>query len=145
MPPPPPYPYVRSATINKGQVEIIVELDPRESGYYVEVSGSATQTGGAFANFYGISEATVDPASPSGSNPTVKVSSDPLPPNKFWNDEDVTFVIRVSKVWLTVLGPQPTDPGTAPRTAGPADEGMTWNDLKKVSHLDAHGDWNARS
>jgi hypothetical protein len=133
-------PYVRSATINNGLIEMTVELGPPDAGSYVEVSGSATQTGGAFANFYGIGEAKVDLASPSGSNPTVKISAHALPPNKFRNHEDVTFVIRVAKVWLTILGPNPL--GLNPATKGPAVDGMTWDQIKRVSHLNPDDDRN---
>jgi hypothetical protein len=140
MPDPLSNPYVRSARISNGLIEMTVELGPSDAGSYVEVSGSATQTGGAFANFYGIGEATIDPASPSGPNPTVKISAHTLPPNKFWNDEDVTFVIRVAKVWLTVLGPNAV--GLNPATKGPAVDGTTWDQIKRVSHLNADDDWN---
>jgi hypothetical protein len=114
-------------------IEITVELDYPDSGSYAEVSGSATQTSGAYANFYDIKEATPGLTGPTGPYPTVTASAHPLPPNKFKNNEDVTFVIRVSKVWLTVLGP---NQGSYTASAGSvAEEGTTWNQLKKVSHI----------
>jgi hypothetical protein len=134
MPPHPPYPYVSSAAIRNNLIELTVELDHPDSGSYVEVSGSATQTSGAYANFYGIGEGTRGRSDPNGPNPTVNVSAHPLPPNKFRKDEDVTFVIRVAKVWLTVLGPEGSTPEPETRVS-PADEGTTWNQLRRVSHI----------
>jgi hypothetical protein len=125
------HPFVKSATIKNDMIEITVELAHSDSGSYVEVSGSATQTGGAFANFYDVKEV---PAGVSGAFPFVNVSSHPLPPNKFTKGEDATFVIRLGKVWLTVLGPEVST--SEPITQGtPAKEGATWNVLKRVSHI----------
>jgi hypothetical protein len=130
-----PHPFVRSATIKDDSIEITVEFDPPDVGTYAEVSGTASQTGGAFANFYDIKEVIRDPAEQSGLPPIIAVSAHPLPPNKFRKNEDVTFVIRVAKIWLTVLGPQgaqkpaTTDPGV------PADRGTTWNVKKAESHV----------
>jgi hypothetical protein len=134
-----PHPFVTTATVKDDLIEITVEFDYSDSGTYVEVSGSATQSGGAFANFYDIAETTPGLTGPTGAFPTVNVSAHPLPPNNFRKDEDVTFVIRVSKVWLTVLGPQGSttsteDPGV------PADQGTTWNVVRKQSHLDDDDD-----
>jgi hypothetical protein len=128
-----PFPYVKSATIKNNTIELTVELDYPDSGSYLEVSGSATQTGGAYANFYTIGEAIpvrADPSDPKEPRPTINVSAHPLPPNNFRKGEDVTFVIRVAKVWLTVLGPD--KPGLEPETAT---EGATWSVLKRWSHV----------
>ena len=136
-----PHPYVTTATITSDLIEITVEFDYAESSTYVEVSGSATQSGGAFANFYDIKETTASPG-PAGPYPTVSVSAHPLPPQKFRKDEDVTFVIRVAKVWLTVLGPQGS-PTTSTSEADPAQqagEGMTWNVVRRQSVLNDGGD-----
>ena len=140
-----PYPFVKCAVIQNGAIQLTVELDYPDSGSYVEVSGSATQSGGAYANFYDIQEATSGLTDPSGPHPTVTVSAHPLPPNNFKVDEDVTTVVRVSKVWLTVLGPGAGPYG--PYTDGnkPPD-GTTWDKLKEFSHVtdgftdDSHGD-----
>src|SRR5216683_515744 len=91
-----PFPYVDSATIKNDSIELAVEVDPNDSGTYVEVSGSATQTGGAFANFYDIRPvpaAPNDPDDPTSTKRYVFVSAHAIPPNKFREDQDVTVVI----------------------------------------------------
>jgi hypothetical protein len=61
------------------------------------------------------------------------VSGHPLPPNKFREDQDVTTVIRVGKVWLTVLGKGPAiEPSTSVPNAG---EGTVWNTVREVSEI----------
>jgi hypothetical protein len=131
-----PHPFVTTASVKNDLIEITVEFDYSDSGSYVEVSGSATQSGGAFANFYDIAETTPGLTGPTGAFPTVSVSAHPLPPNKFRKDEDVTFVIRVAKVWLTVLGPQGSTSSSAEGPGVPADQGTMWNVLRRQSHLD---------
>jgi hypothetical protein len=130
-----PHPYVSSATIKNNVIEITIELDHHDSGSYVEVSGSATQTSGAYANFYDFKEVPAGFSDTRGPNPTVNVSAHPLPPNKFRKDEDVTVVIRVAKVWLTVLGPQDSPTPETTTQVPPADEGTTWSVLRKESNL----------
>jgi hypothetical protein len=130
-----PFPYVKSATIKNNTIELTVELDYPDSGSYLEVSGSATQTGGAYANFYTIGEAIpvrADPSDPKEPRPTINVSAHPLPPNNFRKGEDVTFVIRVAKVWLTVLGHGPRPVSQA---GEPAVEGTTWDSLRRWSRV----------
>jgi hypothetical protein len=129
MPPQPPvHPFVKSAMIKNDLIELTVELDHLDSGSYVEVSGSATQTGGAYANFYDVTEVPADLSDTNGPNPSVTVSAHALPPNKFRKDEDVTCVIRTGKVWLTVLGPQSPTVSEVP-------ESTKWNVIRKVSHI----------
>ncbi len=131
-----PRPFVKSATISGNVMELTVELDHPDSGSYVEVSGSATQTGGAFANFYDIKQATSGLTDPNGPYPTVNVSANPLPPNKFRADEDVTFVIRISRVWLTVLGSQgSTSTSDTTGQGTQAGEGTTWDQVRRQSHI----------
>jgi hypothetical protein len=120
--------------IKNGLIELTVEFDRLDSGSYVEVSGSASQTGGAYANFYDVAKVPADLSDPNGENPSVTVSAHALPPGKFMKDQDVTCVIRTGKVWLTVLGRQATsaEQGVTDLTAG---ENTTWDDVKKVSHI----------
>ena len=141
MPPSPPYPYVSSATIRNNVIELTVELGHSDSGSYVEVSGSATQTSGAFANFYGIEEGTPGRSDPNGPKPTVNVSAHPLPPNKFRKDEPVTCVIRVARAWLTVLGPE-HPPLEQETQVSPAVEGTTWNQLRRVASIADDDSWD---
>ena len=81
MPPqlPQVHPFVTSAMIKNGLIELTVEFDHLDSGSYVEVSGSATQIGGAFASFYDIQEVPAGFSDPSGPNPSVK-GVGPRPP-----------------------------------------------------------------
>ena len=107
MPPDPSNPYVTSATIEDGKIKLSVDVTDYSAGTYVEISGSATQTSGAFANFYDIQQTPIKPNDsddPESTKRYVVVSAHPLPPNTFRADEDVTVVIRVGRVWLTVLG-----------------------------------------
>jgi hypothetical protein len=130
-----PIPYVNSATIKNNKVELSVELDASDSGTYVEISGSATQTGGAFANFYDIQQvptASSDPGEPD--KRYVSVSAHPLPPSHFRDDQDVTAVIRVAKVWLTVLGRGYATSQEYPPPP-PAQEGTKWDQVRKVSEI----------
>jgi hypothetical protein len=137
MPPqPPPYPYVDSATINGDKIQLSVGVDNWDAGTYIEISGSASQTGGAFANFYDIQpvpDHPNDPDDPESPHRYVFVSAHPLPPNKFREDEDVTTVIRVGKVWLTVLGKEKQ--AAQPEGTQPAREGAKWGVLRKVAEI----------
>jgi hypothetical protein len=106
MPPAPSNPFVTSATIKNDMIELSIDVTDYSAGTYVEISGSATQTSGAFANFYDIQETPTEPNDPKDPEKKryVFVSAHPLPPNTFRADEDVTVVIRVGRAWLTVLG-----------------------------------------
>jgi hypothetical protein len=132
------HPYVQNAAIVNNLIEITVVFDYAETDSYAEISGSATQSSGAFANFYDIKKVTPAPTGADDDHPTASVSAHPLPPNNFVAGEDVTFVIKVAKVWLSILGPdQKIDPnisGQDPR----------WNVVKQVSVV-SDGDDNAGS
>jgi hypothetical protein len=138
-----PHPYVTSAAIKNNMIEISVEVDASEAGTYVEVSGSATQTGGAFANFYDIRQVPAADPNARSSDPDdagkpvsfVYVSAHPLPPNKFRTDQDVSLVIRVGKVWLTVLGKSGTTGPSDPASIPSAGEGALWNALRRTSEI----------
>lgn len=132
--------YVTSATITNGKLELSVRVDDFTAGEYVEVSGQATQTGGAFANIYDIQQVPAEPNVPADPNITgdkphfhIYVTGAPVP-HQFMTEQDVTTVIRVAKVWLTVLGPPA---GVQPAKAG---EGTTWDIQRRVSEL-AGGSW----
>jgi hypothetical protein len=129
-----PIPYVNSAAIKNDKIELSVELDASDSGTYVEISGSATQTGGAFANFYDVQQVPTTSSDPGEPDKRyVSVSAHPLPPNHFRDDQDVTAVIRVAKVWLTVLGRGYTTSQENPPP--PAQEGTKWEQVRKVSEI----------
>jgi len=136
------HPYVTSATIKGNYIEIGVEADNYKVGDYIEISGQATQSGGAFANFYDIKEvedtaATTTIGDDGQKHYNVYVKAHPLPPNQFKLSEDVTIVIRVGKVWLTVLG-RPYDPREEGLAAG---NGAKWDELRKWSEVNRSSDW----
>jgi hypothetical protein len=134
-------PYVTSATITDGKITLSILVNAFTPGEYVEISVQATQTSGAFANFYDIQQV---PAQPNGnqSDPNDKdnfyiyVTGAPTP-HQFREDEDFSAFARLSKLWLTVLG---ADPETTKPTLGQAaPEGTKWT-AKRVSQING-GSW----
>jgi hypothetical protein len=132
--------HVVSAQITNGKIQLSVQVDEFEANEYIEISGQATQTSGAFANIYDIQQVPAAPnvaADPKVPGDTahyyVYVTGAPIP-HQFKSNQDVTVVIRAAYVWLTVLGAQP---GVQQETAG---EGTVWPRLLKVSKL-ASGSW----
>lgn len=124
--------YVTEATFTPGgPITLKVMVTDFAPGEYLEISGHATQTGGAFANYYEIQPvpANVD----ADGDRYVTVTAQPIPPQKFYNDEDVTVVLRVARVWVTVLGKLPNqDTYTQP----PAAQGAaTWNVVRQVADI----------
>jgi hypothetical protein len=84
------------------QITLTVQIDDFTAGETVEISGQATQEGGAFANYYSLKQVPVaDPTN--GDHKIVTVTTHPIPPNQFVPDKEVTTVLRVSMVWATVL------------------------------------------
>jgi len=134
-----PYPYVTSAKFTGGQMTFSVLVGDFQGNEeeYVEISGYATQIGGAFANIYKI---VPIPAKANGSNdqPSVDVTVDPSPAKKFRKDQDVTVAIRVSKVWVTVLRVKPQtgrQPEDTVDQSSLADDSTTWDDVRQVSEM----------
>ena len=141
--------YVTSATFNAaGQIELTVRVDNFPPGDYVEISGHATQTSGAFANYYSIEVVpalpanTSNPANPPAANApnTVTVTADPVPPQRFLPNEDVTVVVRVAKVWVTVLGGQP-QPKPAWSQPPPTPPQTVWNVVRQVTDMKGNFDY----
>jgi hypothetical protein len=139
--------WVTSVTItDTAQLKLSVQLDGFKPGRNVEISGQVTQSGGAFANFYDIQPVPAEPNAADLNNPSVlthysvDVLTNPLPPHKFRDDQDVTVVLRVSKVWLTVLGAhkEPAE-GTGLQDSGqPAPGGTAWDRQTQYSDLDGN-------
>ena len=130
--------YVTSARVTNGKIQLSVRVDEFEASEYVELSGQATQTGGAFANIYDIQQVPATPnvpADPNVPNDTdhyyIYVTGAPIP-HQFRNDQAVTVVMRVARVWLTVLG--------APRGPQPETGDLTWSKPLRVVQL-AGGSW----
>jgi hypothetical protein len=144
MPPPPSNSWVTSATFTTDnaeqlQISLTVQVDDFLSGQTVEISGHATQENGAFANYYDIQKVPDPVTGADGkSHKNVTVTTHPLPPNNFMQGQPITIVLRVSKVWVTVLTAQA--PGTTVFTtsdpAKPAVDGTTWNYISVVSSID---------
>jgi hypothetical protein len=117
-------PYVSAVTFIGGEIVLTVLLDEDLAGQRVEISGYATQSSGAFVNFYDIQPVS---ASPDGSV-VMYVKATPGAPFIF--GDDVTVSLRASKLWFTVLtlekGFTPRDP------SAPAEDGTTWNNATAV-------------
>lgn len=127
-------PYVTSATFASGQMTFSVLADDFQGDEeeYIEISGYATQTGGAFANIYTV--ASIPAKAADGSKPPpVTVQANPRPQMKFRQDQDVTVAIRVSKVWVTVLRIAPL--GDETENPPPPPDGTTWNVIGHVSEM----------
>jgi hypothetical protein len=131
-----PFPYVESATIQNNVIELTLEFDHPDSGSYVEVSGSATQPNGAYANFYAIREVTPGLSDPSGPNPTVTVRANPVSQYQFDPTQVITFVIAAAPKWLTVLGPGVGNPKTAEETW---DKVLRWSQVTSGSSDGSQG------
>jgi hypothetical protein len=132
-----PNPYVTNVTLKNNQIVLKIEVDEFTTGETLEISGHATQTGGAFAVFNDIQP--VPEQDPDGGAyiwVTAPSSQD------FKKGHAVTVVLRAARVWTTVLGEPQPDPGTSTGSAAvipptldePAEEGTTWNDVRKVTY-----------
>lgn len=160
--------YVTDATFNGGKITLTVRVDSFTAGDYVEISGHATQSSGAFANYYSIEEVPADPADPaspatpadaatpaSPATPagtaappavytpkTVTVTADPVPPQRFLPSEDITVVVRVAKVWVTVLGGQNQSraKGSKPAETPPDTH---WNIIRQVTDMKGNFDYSS--
>jgi hypothetical protein len=115
-----PHPYVTNVTLRDGQIVLTVRVDDFVGDDSVEISGYATQNGGAFASFYDIQPITENP------DGTRVVYVKATPSQGFNNGEAVTVSLRAARVWVTVLTEGPEITATYGDT-GPAQEGTTWN------------------
>jgi hypothetical protein len=136
--PPQPHPWVYSANITDGKITFRVQVTGlHDMDGAIEITGEATQAGGAFAP---ISCITNIPAEPNGVGDDagmylVDIEADPTPDYPFEDDQDVTVFVRASKVWVTVLGPGTDDPpDKSPRITS---EGPTWGIRRKDARISA--------
>jgi hypothetical protein len=135
------HPWVYSVMKTGGKITFRVEVtDFQPTAGVVEISGQATQEGGAFAPIY--ATATV-PSAPNGdpdepeeagrSFVNVDVTENPAYPFKI--GEAVTVFVRVSKAWVTVIGPS-TVGGSLPVESGQvAPDGTTWEEHLTSAHV----------
>lgn len=139
-----PHPYVNSVTLANNQITLRVEVsDFGPSGGYVEVSGQATQVGGALAM---ISQTVPVPTKPNGEGDDaglyfVDVTVDAIPPNEFRKDQNVSVFVRVARGWLTVLGKQPA-PEPSVDSSGVISPGTTWDLVRADARVDG-SNWPA--
>jgi hypothetical protein len=121
---------VTNAEIAGDSIVLTVNVDDFAPGGYVEVSGCATQaaydtqTDGGFATFSEIQE--IDRPNP-GETAELKVKAKFT--KKFQDGLDVIVVVRVAKVWVTVLSQ-----GASTLTEGSGS--MSWASLKGVGGPD---------
>jgi hypothetical protein len=135
------HPWTYSAKITGDQITFSIEVtDFKPQTGVIEISGQATQIGGAFAPIYATASV---PENPNGDpddddqkdRSFVDVAATPTPDYPFRADQDVTVFVRVSQAWVTVLG-EGTD-GQAPvQETGPrAPDGNTWGIHKADARL----------
>jgi hypothetical protein len=128
-----PHGYVDSVTLTEDQITFRVQVtDFGPSGGDVEVSGEASQVGGALAIIF---EKVAVPKAPNGDGDEtedyfVEVTAAPVAGSvPFRTDQDVSVFVRVARAWLTVLGNNPAATG---QVAGPG-TGMTWDVVRTVA------------
>jgi hypothetical protein len=126
---------VTSAEIDgKNHIVLSVNVDAFTPGEYVEVSGYATQTtpetqvNGGFATFSEIQE--IEITKPDN---TAELEVKAKLTREFQQGLDVTVVVRVAKVWVTVLSED--KPGISPQKAG---QGWAWGQVKGVGGPDEY-------
>lgn len=129
------HPWVYSATVTPGGITFSVEVtDIHTTAGAIEITGTATQVNGAFAPIYYITDV---PDGPNGDKNDddqkcryfVNVPAIPTPGHVFDPNEDLTVFIRVSKVWVTVIG-SGIDGPAKPNIPIP-----TWGIHKADSHI----------
>ena len=138
--------FVTKATLQNGQITFSVGVYGFDANEPVEISGYATQTGGAFVNIYQIVQVPVmaDPAV----EVTVAVPANPQSRKQFDPNEQITVVIRAAKVWVTVLGSTPPQEGLGAETRS-ADASITWDNVQVVTRMNGDtgsaGNWAAQA
>jgi hypothetical protein len=125
-----PHPYVTRVTVKANQIVLTIKVDEYPTGEPLEISGYATQNGGAFAVFNDI-QAVPEP------NPddTAYMYLTALPSQDFKKGHAVTVVLRAARVWATVLGEPQIGEGPSLEWPELAEAGTAWNVIKSVSTL----------
>jgi hypothetical protein len=127
-----PDPYVTSATINGNTITLKVKVNDFTRNEWVVISGQATQTNGAFTNFYEIRQV---PDQPNGdqndendkNSRYISVTGTPTP-HQFRKGEDISVFASVMRSWFTVLR-DPTSQ-SVPLPNEVAGEGWTWSEAR---------------
>jgi hypothetical protein len=118
-------PYVTQVTFKDGQIVLTVRVDAYQPGESLEISGHATQNGGAYAAFYDTK--TVPEYNPDG---TSYIYVTATPSQEFEKGRNVTVVLRAAKVWVTVLGDSPPEGAPVPHVE--AGDGSTWSYIRAL-------------
>jgi hypothetical protein len=118
-----------------GTIQVTYEVDAFMPGESVEISGYVAQDHGAFAAFNDFQKLNTK----LGGTAVLTVPATlPLTSPAFQQGDEVIVFLRVSKVWVTVLGEGPVQqPGITPRLAGP---GSVWGKLKGVAGPEDYSD-----
>lgn len=116
-----PYPWVTDVTFKNNQILLTVNADGFTPGEHIELSGYATQNGGAFAIFSDLQRV---PPLTKDNKIIMYVTS--LSSANFQSGLPVTVVMRAARVWAVVLD-EPSDGTSQPRVVHPAGEGTAWN------------------
>jgi hypothetical protein len=132
------HPYVDSVSMDDAceQITLRVEVtDLKNTQGGIEVSGVATQVGGAVATFSKVVDIDTAESETEGGNTYwfVFVTADTIPPHHFTLNEDITVFVRVAKVWVTVLGHEKPTTGVTGETVGAT---ASWDHFKQASQLD---------
>ena len=101
--------WVYSVALTDGKMTFHVEItDLENTTGAIEITGEATQVNGAWARVSGIADRAT--ATEEDDKYFVDVEGALIPDHKFNANKDVTAFVRVSKTWVTVLGPGTEDP-----------------------------------
>jgi hypothetical protein len=119
-------PYVTGVTFKNSQIVLTVRVDNFQPGESLEISGQATQNGGAYAAFYDTQ--SVPERNPDG---TAYIYVTATPSQAFEEGRKVTVVLRAAKVWVTVLGESPPEQRPAGHVV-PAGDGSTWSYIQAM-------------
>jgi hypothetical protein len=145
------HPWVYSAKIANGKITFSVEVtDFKSDAGDIEISGQATQEGGAFAPIYCIKnmkDAVEGTGDDKGRFFMEDVEANISPEYPFREGLNITVFVRVSKVWVTVIGEggeeeeggeeavDPTQLSEVLDREHPPVEAGTWGKHKADAHL----------
>lgn len=119
----------------ENNIQVSIDVDSFMPNESVEVSGYVAQNHGAYATISEFQEINAK----LGRTAHLTVTAKPAPAAPaFQQSDDVMVFVRVSKVWVTVLGAGPAQPQEiSPRTA---EAGSVWGRLKGVAGPDSYSD-----
>lgn len=113
--PPEPRPQVTNFTLKNNQIVLTIKIEGFATGEPIELSGHATQEGGAFAVF---NDLQIVPEPNPDNTITMYVTA--LSSQNFEKGHPVTVVLRAARVWATVLGETQPEQGPSREQTGKA-------------------------